>query len=157
METLATYCCGLNIWSEKAIDIFNIPDEEKETFRADPKLGEDKDYPEWLWDPKLLLDIDTIKIEDIDQEKDPELYWKKVIPVPVSTTGRLPTVNISFQFELEQTRYNEFYFDQNRFTEAERAHPANYEFISHFPDIEIKPRSQKLKDKIIRSAPYANQ
>ena len=76
MEKLISHCCGLNIWSEKAIDIFSVPDEQKETFLDDPKLGEKGDYPDWLWDPILLVDLDNIELEDID--KNTELYWRKV-------------------------------------------------------------------------------
>ena len=79
MEKLATHCCGLNIWSEKAAEIFNIPEEEIETFRDDPKLLPDEEYPDWLWDPKLLIDIDDLKLEDIDKEIEPDLYWEKVM------------------------------------------------------------------------------
>ena len=35
---LATFCCGINCWSEKAADIFNLTDEERETFFEEPKV-----------------------------------------------------------------------------------------------------------------------
>ena len=45
---------------------------------SDPKLKAKEEYPDWLWDPELLLDINKLSLEDIDPEKNPELYWKKV-------------------------------------------------------------------------------
>merc|ERR1712131_323467 len=37
-KKLQEFCCGLNIWSEKAADIFNIKEEDKENFLSDPKI-----------------------------------------------------------------------------------------------------------------------
>ena len=68
----------MNIWSEKAADIFNVKAEDKEAFLADPKLKPKEEYPDWLWDPELLIDINTLSLEEIDPDKNPELYWKKV-------------------------------------------------------------------------------
>merc|ERR1711990_1109259 len=121
-KKLQEFCCGLNIWSEKAAEIFNIKEEDKEAF---------------LWDPKLLLDINKLSLEDIDPDKNPELYWKK--------------------YELEKERAFDFYNDGKLWLEADKPHPGKINFISKFPGIEIKPRPEKLKVKIIRSAPYANQ
>merc|ERR1719347_649032 len=60
---LQEYCCGLNVWSEKAAEIFNIKEKDKEGFLADPKLKPKEEYPDWLWDPELLLDINQLKLE----------------------------------------------------------------------------------------------
>ena len=70
----------MNIWSEKAADIFNVKEEDKEAFLADPKLKPKEEYPDWLWDPELLIDINTLSLEEIDPDQNPELYWKKVNP-----------------------------------------------------------------------------
>merc|ERR1712183_313484 len=134
---LQEFCCGLNIWSEKASEIFNVKEEDKEAFFSDPKLKPKEEYPDWLWDPELLLDINELTLEEIDQDKNPELYWKK--------------------YELEKQRLFDVYNDGKLWLEDSKPHPGKINFISKFPDIEIKPRSEKLKAKIIRSAPYANQ
>ena len=77
-KKLQEFCCGLNVWSEKAAEIFNIKEEDKEAFLSDPKLKTKEEYPDWLWDPELLIDINKLSLEDIDPDKNPELYWKKV-------------------------------------------------------------------------------
>ena len=77
-KKLQEFCCGLNVWSEKAAEIFNIKEEDKEAFLSDPKLKAKEEYPDWLWDPELLIDINKLSLEDIDPDKNPELYWKKV-------------------------------------------------------------------------------
>merc|ERR1711990_586240 len=115
-KKLQEFCCGLNIWSEKAAEIFNIKEEDKEAFLSDPKLKAKEEYPDWLWDPELLLDINKLSLEDIDLDNDGKLWL-----------------------------------------EADKPHPGKINFISKFPGIEIKPRPEKFKVKIIRSAPYANQ
>ena len=77
-KKLQEFCCGINVWSEKAAEIFNIKEEDKEAFLSDPKLKAKEEYPDWLWDPELLIDINKLSLEDIDPDKNPELYWKKV-------------------------------------------------------------------------------
>merc|ERR1712131_269027 len=55
-KKLQEFCCGLNIRSEKAADIFNIKEEDKENFLSDPKIRPKEEYP-----------------EEIDCDKNPEL------------------------------------------------------------------------------------
>merc|ERR1712062_299017 len=117
---LSTHCCGLNIWN-RDFD-FGITDELAETFFNDPELKPDSEYPEWLFDPRLLVDMDAIELGDLDMERDPELYWRR--------------------FELEVEKYNQFYYENKRWLESELKEPYVYNFISHFPDVKIKPRPQ---------------
>ena len=56
-----------------------------------------------------------------------------------------------------ESEYRELYYSEDKFYEKDLPPLWKTEFISHFPDIEIKPRPKKLKNKIIKSAPYANQ
>ena len=95
-KKLQEFCCGLNVWSEKAAEIFNIKEEDKEAFLSDPKLKPKEEYPDWLWDPELLLDINKLSLEDIDPDKNPELYWKKVRRVTLNHEDltRIPTVKL---------------------------------------------------------------
>ena len=48
----------------------------KDAFLSNPKAEEE--YPDWLWDPEMLRDINKLSLEDIDPDKNPELYWKKI-------------------------------------------------------------------------------
>ena len=57
---MATYCCGINIWNPD-FD-FGLSDEDKETFFDDPVLKPDEEYPEWLFDPKLLVDLEQMTL-----------------------------------------------------------------------------------------------
>ena len=61
------------------------------------------------------------------------------------------------RFEMELKRHEEFYYGDKTFIEGQLHPPHTYTFLSHFPDIEIKPRSAELKRKLVRSAPYANE
>ena len=76
-------------------------------------------------------------LDDIDLNTDPDLYWKR--------------------FLIEIERHEKFYYENKTFIEGKLKPPHTYHFVSHFPDIEIEPRSAELKRKIVRSAPYANQ
>ena len=134
-EHIVTHCAGLNVWS-KAFD-FGLKEEDAETFFDDPVLRPHEEYPEWLFDPKLLLDLEKIELDDVDMNEDPEMYWKR--------------------FQIELDKHEHTYLSEKRWLEGNLEPPHVYTFLTHFPDIEIQPRPRKLKNKLIRSAPYANQ
>ena len=134
-DHIVTHCSGLNVWA-KTFD-FGLKEEDAETFFDDPILRPHEEYPEWLYDPKLLLDLSEIELNDVDINEDPEMYWKR--------------------FEIELEKHEHTYLSEKRWLEGNLEPPYVYTFLSQFPDIEIQPRPQKLKNKLIRSAPYANQ
>jgi len=52
--------------------------------------------------------------------------------------------------------YRAIFFQNDAFAEEQMAPLYRTEFISHFPKLKITKRPKKLKNKIIRAAPYAN-
>ena len=59
-KKLQEFCCGLNIWSEKAADIFNIKEEDKEIFLSDPKIRPKEEYPGLGIQNNILINIYNI-------------------------------------------------------------------------------------------------
>merc|ERR1712179_805200 len=99
-EKLATHCCGINVWNPD-FD-FGLSDEDKETFFDDPILKPKEEYPERLFDPRLLIDLESTELKDLDLTKEPEMYWER--------------------FEMELKRHEKFYYGDKTFIEGQ-LHP----------------------------------
>jgi hypothetical protein len=55
-----------------------------------------------------------------------------------------------------ENEYHRIYSNPEKFQAQDHTNLYRSEFITKFPDVEIKPRPKKLKSKIVKAAPYAN-
>ena len=131
--------------------MYEWTDEQKKTLFDEPTLKPDSEYPDWLWTEDFLTDINSINIESIEPGTD--LYWKKV-----NFIRFFQNFTLFLQFEALEKQYNDLYFAWHEEYRENQLPPLHeLEFKSHFPNVELKPRAKSLKNRIIKSAPYASQ